>query len=464
MQTGGIIKKNDNVASIISIMNMINIERAKIKKISFESLYGFVFELQVPDIKDCETEFFGLNESKSGFTRPIDAVVIKISVLNKGEYELPELILNNELIQKLTSIEEEFKKEAVLQSEIYHQTLSRGDPICPSIIDLLILSSNDATAFLDKMKSKSNEIDDSRLVIEWLINCFSEYKKCNLGMIVMESAMSYNSFFKEQTLLYNSIKKSATRGRSAKSSLSSKAMTSEEIAGRHKNMLFTLLQKVIRLYNECRIVHFDLHKGNSMVKYNESDKNYNLYLIDFGRAGSVRTGFRIAKEFIGIDKNKGFISTFSPSDIEHILNKIIEYEKKWRNHNIGGDVSVIEMDYVDIISKYFRPSKKIYEELADALNLFYSKGLFKYKQLSNKTNYYVSSKNIDFSREYSKCYSGAWTRKRSLRRGDRWVNKESSLSIPLSDKTAAPVTGGKVKNKRKNRTTVKGAFSKIKSS
>lgn len=306
MQTGGIVKKkNENEPSINSLMRMINSDRAQIKEVSFSSLYGLIFELRIPDIIECETEFFGLNDSKSGFTRPIDALVIKMSVLsNYDEFSLPSLELNGKSIRKQADVEKNFKKEAILQSKIYYKTLSYGEPICPAIVDLFILKSIAITNFLEAVKHKCD--DNSKTVITWLIK---QTRTLSLGVIVMESALSYKTFYNEkkhlQTFLsqdggsiYRSVARSRskekmtpnkleTRSRSVEQSVadshSKKQMTSDELDHRYTTLVFTLLTSVIRLYNECSIEHLDLYQGNSMVKYNDDDKTYNVYLIDFGR-------------------------------------------------------------------------------------------------------------------------------------------------------------------------------------
>jgi len=435
MQTGGIVKKDEGVSSINSLMRMINNDRAQIKEVSFSSLYGLIFELRIPDIMECETEFFGLNEAKSGFTRPVDAFIIKMSVLSQhDEFSLPSLELKGKVIKKQADVEKNFKKEAILQSKIYYNTLSYGEPICPAIIDLFILKSNAISYFLNEMHSKCD--NNSKTAITWLKKRF-ESRGLSLGLIAMESALSYKTFYNEKKHLRTFLPKSgASRNRSI---ARSQSITTDELGNRYENLIFTLLKCVVRLYNECRIEHLDLHEGNSMVKYNDDDKTYSVYLIDFGRTQSNSVTANYIARFMGYNKNGGFMSSFTPHNVSDIISKIILREEQWRKNNFNTEISLVYENYVRAMNE-----RSLYANLADALNLFYSKGLFKYKQLSESKSYDVNN----LSHTHSKCNEGKWTRQYSPTRGDRWKN-ESGLSIPLSG--AAPVVGGKSRKTRRKK-------------
>jgi hypothetical protein len=467
MQTGGIVKKKDvDVSSINSLMRMINNDRAKIKEVSFSSLYGLIFELRIPGIKECETEFFGLNEAKSGFTRPVDALIIKMSVLSQhDEFLLPDLKLNEKVIKKQADVEKNFKKEAILQSKIYYKTLSHGEPICPAVVDLFILKSNAITTFLNAVHLKCDS--SSSTVITWLKKRFAK-DTLSLGVIVMESALSHKTFYNEkkhlQTFLQQgggSIHRSVahsrpkehmtpnkleTISRSVERSVAdsrSKEQIRDELDHRYTTLVFTLLTCVIRLYNECNIEHLDLHEGNSMVKYNDEDKTYNVYLIDFGRTQSSVGMFGKIGRFFNKngDKNGGVLYSFSERDTKNIILKIKSHEERWRSDHFNDKLSVVYDTYV---RKPDIPS--LYKKLAESLTLFYSKGLFNYKQLSENASHEV--RDLDLTQAHSRCYEGKIKKQFSPTSGHRWVT-EYGLLIPLSG--AAPVVGGKSRKTRRKK-------------
>ena len=99
MQKGGLVKKNGDVTNFEAFMNMINNERAEITKISFDSSFGFIFKLHVPNIQECEQQFYGLNETKTDFDAPIDTLVIKMSILDEKS-KLEGLTLGGKNIKK----------------------------------------------------------------------------------------------------------------------------------------------------------------------------------------------------------------------------------------------------------------------------------------------------------------------------------------------------------------------------
>jgi len=342
MQRGGLIKKDSNITNFDAFMNMINMERVEITKISFNSLYGFIFKLHVPQMEECEHQFYGLNENKTDFDAPIDALVIKMSVLyeNPGT-PLQDLFLDGTKIDKECDILDNFKNEAIIQSKIYSDSLLYGDPLCPCLLDLFIFEDNTQIkkflgAVLSKCKDKA-----SIAVINWMFTLFnqSQYK---LGVIVMESAVEYSTFI----VSYHAINAGPEEKKRT------------EIA----KLVTTLLTKLIRLYNECRILHFDLHMGNSLVKKND-DESFSLYIIDFGRFKN--TG------------NATVINTFNVQEIDKILQFFITKERDYKLSKFTIKESQIQL-YYDLLKFYAS-----IDELVNSLNTFYSVRTHKYKALMN---------------------------------------------------------------------------------
>jgi hypothetical protein len=345
MQKGGLIKKDRNITNFDAFMNMINMERVEITKISFNSLYGFIFKLHVPQMEECEHQFYGLNENKTDFDAPIDALVIKMSVLNESKSDfLQGLFLDDTKIDKQCDILDNFKNEAIIQSKIYSDSLLYGDPLCPCLLDLFIFEYNTQIKnFLGAVLSKCKD-DASIAVINWMFTLFNQFNQSQykLGVIVMESAVEYSTFL----VCYDAIFEGPEEKKKT------------EIA----KLVTTLLTKLIRLYNECRILHFDLHMGNSLVKKND-DESFSLYIIDFGRFNN--TG------------NATVINTFNVQEIDKILQFFITSEIKYKHKRFGIDISTIK-EYYDVLKNYAS-----IDELVNSLNTFYSLRTHKYKALMN---------------------------------------------------------------------------------
>lgn len=256
-------------------MHMIKNPRCRITTISYSSVYGFILKLSISkqegetSLPDADIEFYGLNESKTAFDSPIDAVVIKFAVLHdKKETELfpykPASGLSTD-IHKETDTIDNYKKEALTQSKIYQLTASKGEPVCPSLIDFSHISDRVAIGtFLDIVVKKCVD-DESKHIIHYLKDVFIYSKQTRnmymddvqLGIITMESATEYRTAYD----LYDEFK------------FESQA---------YIECCEQILTQVLRLYNETRLVHADFHRHNCLVKTNE-DGSYRVYMIDFGR-------------------------------------------------------------------------------------------------------------------------------------------------------------------------------------
>jgi hypothetical protein len=348
MQKGGLVKKDKDTTNFDAFMNMMNNQRAEISKISFSSLYGFIFKLHIPEIEECEQQFYGLNEGKNDFDVPIDTIVIKISILSEKSKSY-NLVIEDENVEKKSDNSNDFKNEAILQSNIYSNSLIYGDPLCPCLLDLFILDTSTSTStFLNVCLSKCKD-EDSKTVTKKLIELTKENK---LGIIVMESAIEYSDFGTYDEL-FEEQKKVEQEERTM---IEEKLRAIQE---KQQKLTTILLTKLIRLYNECKVVHCDLHMGNSLVKQNDDD-SFSIYLIDFGRY--VRSG------------NNNVVKTFDNDEVSKILTRCVFEEKRYRKEKNHGVYSKIK--------KYYLDTGYSIEDLVDSLNTFYSLRTNKYKTLS----------------------------------------------------------------------------------
>jgi len=267
---GGIVNKTPDKDSFESVMLMINNPRTRITHISYSSLKGFIFKLRIEpengkaDLDECDIEFYGLNENKTAFDAPIDTLVIKMTITH--EYKPIELtkyidINNDYSVNKVSDTYDEFFKEAVVQSEIYDITVSKGEPICPALVNFSYFDNmEDSDSFLNLCNEKCED-DESKQMIKYIKTELNRIDDCNLGIIFMESAVEFES-------LYNI----------------EKNMDDIELRELHIDVMI----QVIRLLNETEYVHCDFHANNCMVKRND-DGSFKVYIIDFGRIINVTT-------------------------------------------------------------------------------------------------------------------------------------------------------------------------------
>ena len=308
---GGIVNKTNGKNNFDSVMHMIKNPRCQITTISYSSLVGFILKLslstpfnvenaesnvssvpfslqnsdEVDDLNlanvkrrkqeggtslpDADIEFYGLNESKTAFNSPIDTVVIKFAVLHNKKvaalFPYKPASYGSKDIYKETDTIDNYKKEALTQSKIYQLTASKGEPVCPSLIDFSHISDRLAIeTFLDIVLKKCVD-DESKHIIQYLKHVFiySEQTErmymddVQLGIITMESASDYIT-------AYDALWNWDLYGKSA-------------IVFREQ-----ILTQVLRLYNETHLVHADFHMRNCLVKKNE-DGSCRVYMIDFGR-------------------------------------------------------------------------------------------------------------------------------------------------------------------------------------
>jgi hypothetical protein len=307
-------------------------------------LVGFVLKLHLSKKKE-ETklpeediEFYGLNESKTGFHSPIDTVVMKFAVLHKDDETALPLYQSSRQIEKRenniykeTDTVENYKREAYLQSKIYQHTASKGEPVCPALIDLSCISDLDAIrTLLDLILTKCKD-DESKRIVQYLkaILVRSDLTEnmymddVQLGIITMESAAEYKTV---ADVLADLWKKS--RGDEA-AHLRKKVEIYEQ-----------MLAQVLRLYNETHLIHTDFHVRNCLLKLNEpasNDMPYQVYMIDFGKMIGVdnlsQQELKAAQDYAKykFKRDDLFVSNKKPNELKIAPNLLVKHDNFDRN-------------------------------------------------------------------------------------------------------------------------------------
>jgi len=246
---GGAILKNPSITRCQAIVNMILDPSSEVNLLTYSSLKGFIFTLNVRDT----TKILFRNMK---YTREpdIQKYIIKVVLITKdGDDDLPDL----KSIEKQTESMVSFYTEAKLQSRIWElSTLSKKPNFSPSVVDFSLFKQKKGAEFINLLKTKISPGSIGMEVIDYLIPLVAK-KKYTLGILVMPCLM-------------NSLQ-----------------MSEYTPAMANLNELYiNSLAKVISLYLFNGLIHYDLHTGNILVKRND-DGTLSPFVIDFGRASQV---------------------------------------------------------------------------------------------------------------------------------------------------------------------------------
>ena len=252
---GGVKQRNLRLSSWQAVYNMIKLPGASLSKISYSSLTGFIFRLDVPSNEN-NVQFYGLNDQKTALTKPIYNIVFKIAIISDDDSDkLPRLSITgkDEEFKKKTEILKDFKNEANAQQQIYIDTLSpNGNPITLSIIDFSYFDKRSTEILLTELDRKHNSVTVGEMLQYIRSNSVESLKDRRLGMITMELA---EPTYKELSDMPNRIT--------------------------FNNGCQYAIAQILILFLKSKKMNYDLHAGNVLASTNS--KTPGTVLIDFGR-------------------------------------------------------------------------------------------------------------------------------------------------------------------------------------
>jgi hypothetical protein len=126
---GGLKQKDPSLTSWQAVYKMISNPESTLTKISYSSLKGYIFKLDVPPIPE-NSEFFGLNVDGTALNVPIYSLIFKFAIVSEGgDEELPEFFFPGELdsngdqmyYTKATENLNDFKVESEIQQNKANQ-------------------------------------------------------------------------------------------------------------------------------------------------------------------------------------------------------------------------------------------------------------------------------------------------------------------------------------------------------
>lgn len=387
---GGVVNKTRGKSNFESVVQMLIHPGCQIKSISYSSLKGFIFVLHVQNLEPDSVEFYGLNETTNAFDVPVDTLILKMAVLYTGDAEgeinldMPQYVsIRGETFDKEMDIKSDFYDEAVIQSKIYKQTLSKGQPVCPALVDLSFFSNlESANAFLDAISKKciADGADNAEHMITYIKSQLNGENRI-LGMISMESATGFETFQDIFPTLVD------------ESEMETTVTTFTTPPSTHKQMLLCqhAIFNIIRLLNECSLIHCDLHDKNILVK-TTADGSMKMFIIDFGRTLRIddinELNQRVKGKNSFPDLDVPMLNPpFRTEDVSTILEFIKQAELRYNYLFFGStDESKIRKYYLNPFS-----GNVPFELIATELNSYYAKlikcskpEMNKYKQVSTQ--------------------------------------------------------------------------------
>jgi len=196
---GGLKIKTPGITSWQAIVRMLNVPHARLTKIAYSSLKGFIFRLDVPPMPE-NSEFYGLNKACTDYTNPVYSLIFKFAIfgVDAEDLALPPLIIpgdkdDNEVLLKRKGRSKEteepnsFKKEARLQQEIYRRTVPpNGKPICLAVADFSTFDKPSSEQLLKKLLTLSSGDNTATRMLNYLIANVTPGRR--LGLLTMELA------------------------------------------------------------------------------------------------------------------------------------------------------------------------------------------------------------------------------------------------------------------------------------
>lgn len=252
------------ISDIERIRNMLNSKGSTIEMLTCGSAKGFMFEMTVAP---AHSEF-----SNPGGER-ITSFIVKLAVTSrKNDEELDDYVPVNDgtPVGKSTETAESYFQEAKIQQDVWMTTVAGNRlPISPPIVSFSLFDNQNGKNFLTFLNykvKKPKSVHTIKYLREVLQN--PDY---GLGMIIMSKVLHSDTFESFLDLL-----------RDSQTSFQDVPVTEDLVY----NVYAKLISKIVRLYIEVGVIHFDLHLKNALI-YRQVDNSLDACVIDYGRASDV---------------------------------------------------------------------------------------------------------------------------------------------------------------------------------
>jgi len=289
MPIGGLKLKHNEKVGFEPIIDMINSSDSELKVLTYSSLKGFMFILNVlPHY----SEYLDLNDNFSTFNKPVTSYILKFVVMTEyGDVKLPPYYGHD----KESESTQGFLDEAKLQQDIWEKSITGGrQPICPSVANISLFDNDNAKEILNLCLLKVTEYDYDEIdLLFYLIELIKNNPDYEIGIMTMPT-----------------INKSKTLSDFMKNGPDQELI--DQAIG-------YAIYQLIRLYIQIKVMHFDLHSGNVLVATDNG--NIKCFIIDFGRASKIENDEvegLYSEFFLLIDGKRGQPPTTVQQKIEFI--------------------------------------------------------------------------------------------------------------------------------------------------
>jgi hypothetical protein len=188
---GGVKQKNLSLTSWQAVYKMICTPGATLTAISYRSVEGFIFKLDIPHNEEY-AEFYGLNDNGTAFNNPIYSLIFKIAItsdITRDKLDNPLIITDrsgrSEQIRKDMPSLRDFIYEAHAQQYIYNTTLYPvGRPITIGVVDFSYFDRISSKKLISKLKSLPRLNSNVEPMLNYLYTHVSGDRM--LGLITMD--------------------------------------------------------------------------------------------------------------------------------------------------------------------------------------------------------------------------------------------------------------------------------------
>jgi len=254
---------------------MLNSQGSTIEMLTCGSAKGFMFEMTVDP---------GHSEFSNPGGERITSFIVKLAVTSQqNDEDLDDYVPLNRggtPVGKSTESEESYFQEAKIQQDVWMTTVVGSRlPISPPIVSFSLFDNENGKNFLTFLNYKVKK-PKSVHTIKYLRRVLQN-PDYGLGMIIMSKVLDSDTFGSFLDLPRN--------GRNLFQGVQVTDQVVSEVYAK-------LVSKIVRLYIEVGVIHFDLHLKNALV-YLNGGNSLNVYIIDYGRASDVKDA--TTNEYLG---------------------------------------------------------------------------------------------------------------------------------------------------------------------
>ena len=302
-QFGGLKLISTAKTGFTAVYDMINSPTSTVTLLTYNSLKGFMFILNVDE---SDSEYLTLSSGK--FTKRVTSFILKFAVITP--INDTKLTIYKNLIEKSSESRSSYFEEAKLQQTIWKSSIRAGRPeICPPVANFSLFDNNNSKDLINFFLNKTNGDAAATDIFNYLFTEINVNVNYEIGVIVMPN-----------------VENSTTFGKFIDASLGA-VFNGIPLTSQNKEMAYAYVSaQIVRLFIAIGVIHFDLHMGNALI-YLASDKTIKSVIIDFGRASNIMTDidddYLMVSEKLDIQEEKTalfnkFFTLINKSDTDKI--------------------------------------------------------------------------------------------------------------------------------------------------